>query len=61
MLRWALAFFIIAIIAGIFGFGGIATGAADIARICFFFFIVVFVVSLVWGLVTGRRLRGPVI
>ena len=61
MLRWALAFFIIAIIAGIFGFGGIATGAADIARICFFFFIVVFAVSLVWGLVTGRRLRGPVI
>jgi len=61
MLRWALAFFIIAIIAGIFGFGGIATGAADIARICFFFFIVVFVFSLIWGLVTGRRPRGPLI
>jgi uncharacterized membrane protein YtjA (UPF0391 family) len=59
MLRWALAFFIIAIIAGILGFGGIATGAADIARICFFFFIVVFLVSLVWGLVTGRSPRGP--
>ena len=59
MLRWALAFFIIAIIAAVFGFGGIASGAADIARICFFFFIVVFVVSLVWGLVTGQRLRGP--
>jgi uncharacterized membrane protein YtjA (UPF0391 family) len=61
MLRWALAFFIIAIIAGILGFGGIATGAADIARICFFFFIVVFLCSLVWGLVTGRRPRGPLI
>ena len=61
MLRWALAFFIIAIIAGILGFGGIATGAADIARICFFFFIVVFLVSLVWGLVTGRSPRGPLI
>jgi len=59
MLRWALAFFIIAIIAGILGFGGIATGAADIARICFFFFVVVFLVSLVWGLVTGRSPRGP--
>jgi len=59
MLRWALAFFIIAIIAGIFGFGGIASGAADIARVCFFFFIVVFAVSLVWGLVTGRGPRGP--
>ena len=61
MLRWALAFFIIAIIAGIFGFGGIATGAADIARVCFFFFIVVFVFSLIWGLATGRRPRGPLI
>ena len=58
MLRWALTFFVIAIIAGIFGFGGIASGAADIARICFFFFIVVFVVSLIWGLATGRRPRG---
>jgi uncharacterized membrane protein YtjA (UPF0391 family) len=61
MLRWALAFFIIAIIAGILGFGGIATGATDIARICFFFFIVVFLCSLVWGLVTGQRPRGPLI
>ena len=61
MLRWALAFFIIAIIAGILGFGGIATGAADIARVCFFFFLVVFVVSLVWGLVTGRAPRGPLV
>jgi uncharacterized membrane protein YtjA (UPF0391 family) len=61
LLRWALAFFIIAIIAGIFGFGGIASGAVDLARICFFFFIVVFLVSLVWGLATGRRPRGPLI
>lgn len=61
MLRWALAFFVIAIIAGIFGFGGIATGAADIARLCFFFFVVVFAISLIWGLVTGRRPQGPLI
>jgi uncharacterized membrane protein YtjA (UPF0391 family) len=61
LLRWALAFFIIAVIAGIFGFGGIAEGAADIARICFFFFIVVFIVSLIWGLGTGRRPRGPLL
>ena len=61
MLRWALGFFIIAVIAGILGFGGIATGAADIARICFFFFIVIFVVSLVWALATGRSPRGPLI
>lgn len=59
MLRWSLAFFLIAIIAAIFGFGGIASGASEIARLLFFFFIVVFLVSLVWSLVTGRHLRRP--
>jgi uncharacterized membrane protein YtjA (UPF0391 family) len=58
LLRWALLF-IIAITRAGRGFGGIAAGAADIARICFFFFLVVFVVSLVWGLGTSRRPRGP--
>ena len=60
MLRWALGFFIIAIIAAIFGFGNIAAGASDIARVLFFFFVVFFVVSLVWALVTGRRVGPPI-
>jgi uncharacterized membrane protein YtjA (UPF0391 family) len=55
MLRWAAAFFIIAIIAAVFGFGGIASGSAEIARVLFFLFLVVFIVSLIWGLLTGRR------
>jgi len=55
MLRWALVFFIVAIIAAVFGFGGIAAGSADIARVLFFLFLVVFLISLVWGLATGRR------
>ena len=59
MLRWSLSFFIIAIIAAVFGFGGIAAGAADIARLLFFFFVVVFVLSLVWGLMSGRRPPHP--
>ena len=59
MLRWSLAFFLIAIIAAIFGFGGIASGASEIARVLFFFFLVIFVVSLVWSLFTGRRLPPP--
>jgi uncharacterized membrane protein YtjA (UPF0391 family) len=59
VLRWSLVFFIVAIIAAVFGFTGIASGAADIARICFFFFVVVFAVSLVWGLVTGRKISPP--
>jgi uncharacterized membrane protein YtjA (UPF0391 family) len=59
MLRWALGFLIVAIIAAIFGFGGIAAGASEIARVLFFFFIVFFLVSVVWGLITGRRPRPP--
>jgi uncharacterized membrane protein YtjA (UPF0391 family) len=59
MLRWAAVFFIIAVIAAVFGFGGIASGSAEIARVLFFLFLVVFVVSLIWGLVSGRRGGAP--
>jgi uncharacterized membrane protein YtjA (UPF0391 family) len=57
MLYWALVFFILALIAAFFGFGGIAAGAATIAKILFFAFMVVFVVSLVMGLLRGRAPR----
>jgi uncharacterized membrane protein YtjA (UPF0391 family) len=56
MLRWAAIFFIIAIIAAIFGFGGIAGASADIARILFYIFVAVFLVSLLLGLGRGKRL-----
>ncbi len=59
MLRWSLGFFIVAIIAAVFGFGGIASGASELARLCFFFFVVIFLVSLVWGLATGRKIVPP--
>jgi uncharacterized membrane protein YtjA (UPF0391 family) len=49
MIYWSAAFFIIAIIAAAFGFGGIASGAVDIARILFFVFLVLFVLSLLGG------------
>jgi uncharacterized membrane protein YtjA (UPF0391 family) len=51
MLRWALAFFLVAIVAAIFGFGGIAVAAAGIAKILFFLFLVLFLLALVGGLV----------
>lgn len=51
MLRWALGFFLIAIVAAIFGFGGIAVAAAGIAKILFFLFLVLFLLALVGGLV----------
>jgi uncharacterized membrane protein YtjA (UPF0391 family) len=55
MLYYALLFLIIALVAGALGFGFIAFAAAGIAKICFFIFLVLFVVSLVGGL--NRRSR----
>lgn len=54
MLNWAATFFIIALIAAVFGFGGIAGGAVEIAKILFFLFLIGFLVSLVLGLVRRR-------
>jgi uncharacterized membrane protein YtjA (UPF0391 family) len=50
MLYYALVFFVVAIVAALFGFGGIAAGAVEIAKVLFFIFLVLFVVSLVVGL-----------
>jgi uncharacterized membrane protein YtjA (UPF0391 family) len=47
MLRWALGFFIVALFAALLGFSGIAVAAAGIAKIIFFVFLVLFLVSLV--------------
>jgi uncharacterized membrane protein YtjA (UPF0391 family) len=58
MLYWALVFFIIAIVAAFFGFGGVATTAASIAQILFFVFLGIFLLALVMG-VAGRR-RPPI-
>ena len=50
MLYWAAVFFVIALVAAIFGFGGIAAGAAGIAKILFFLFLIIFVVAAILGL-----------
>ena len=55
MLSWAITFLIIAIIAAILGFGGIAGTAVGIAKVLFFVFLVLFVVSLLFG----RRTPSP--
>jgi uncharacterized membrane protein YtjA (UPF0391 family) len=49
MLKWAAIFFIISIIAAIFGFGGIAEGSAEIAKVLFFIFIVLFLLTIIFG------------
>jgi uncharacterized membrane protein YtjA (UPF0391 family) len=57
MLYWAAVFLVIALIAAVFGFGGIAASAAGIAKVLFFVFLVLFVISLLFG---GLR-RGPTV
>jgi uncharacterized membrane protein YtjA (UPF0391 family) len=49
MLRWALVFAVLALFAGVLGFGGLAGDFSSIARILLFVFIVLFVVSLIMG------------
>ena len=53
MLNWAVVFFIVAIIAALFGFGGMAITAAGIAKILFYLFIILFLISLITGLVNS--------
>lgn len=58
MLRWALGFLIVALIAAFLGFGGVAGVSMDIAKILFFVFILLFVVSLITGAFRGRGTRN---
>lgn len=49
MLSLTITFFLVALIAAVLGFGGIAGAATGIAKICFFIFLVAFVLSLLFG------------
>lgn len=59
MLGYALTFLVVALIAGVLGFTSVAGAAMGIAKILFFVFLVLFVVSLVMHLVRGRGASGP--
>jgi uncharacterized membrane protein YtjA (UPF0391 family) len=56
MLKLALFFLIVSLVAALFGFTGIAAAAAGIAKILFFIFIALFVILLVVGLMLGSAL-----
>jgi uncharacterized membrane protein YtjA (UPF0391 family) len=56
MLNWALIFLVVALIAAALGYGGIAATAASIAQTLFFLFLILFVVTLIIGLVRRNRL-----
>lgn len=55
MLRWAIVFLVLALIAGLLGFGWIANLSFDIAKILFFIFIILFVVALIMNIVSDRN------
>ena len=58
MLRWAFIFFVISLVAGLFGFTGVAAGAAGAAKVLFFLAISLFVIFLVTGLMIGKAITS---
>lgn len=57
MLRWALIFLIVALIAAALGFTDVAAASAGIAKIIFFIFVLLFALVVLGGLFLGSRLR----
>ena len=54
ILKWALIFFLISVVAGIFGFTGLSAASADIARVLFYIFGVIFLILLILGFTIFR-------
>lgn len=54
MLHFAVVFFVIALVTALFGFGGVAAGAVGIAKVLFFVFLVLAVVTFLFGAMKGR-------
>jgi len=54
MIKWAIIFFVISIIAGFFGFTGVASGARSIAKVLFFIAVVIFLIVLIFGVLLGK-------
>lgn len=59
MLGYVVTFFILAIVAAFFGFGGLAASFAGIAKLLALIFVVLFVASLIYSVVTGRNATPP--
>jgi uncharacterized membrane protein YtjA (UPF0391 family) len=55
MLGWAVTFLVIALVAALFGFGGLAGASMGIAKLLFFLFLVMFAMMLIMGLVRRPR------
>ncbi|MEO8629877.1 MAG: DUF1328 domain-containing protein [Betaproteobacteria bacterium] len=52
--QWAIIFFVISLIAGVFGFTGVAADARSVAKVLFLVAIAIFLVILVFGVILGK-------
>jgi len=59
ILKWALIMFVVSLVAALFGFTDLSAASADVARLLFYIFLVIFVVLLVLGLTVFRAVSGP--
>jgi uncharacterized membrane protein YtjA (UPF0391 family) len=55
MLKWAVIFLVVGLIAGLLGFTGVAGASIAIAKTLFFIFMVIFLVLLIAGITVARR------
>jgi uncharacterized membrane protein YtjA (UPF0391 family) len=59
ILKWALIMLVVSLVAALFGFTDLAAASADVARLLFYIFVVIFLVLLVLGLTIFRSVSGP--
>ena len=59
MLDYVVTFFLLAVVAAIFGFSGLAAGFADIAQFIAGIFVILFIASLIYRVITGRKADLP--
>lgn len=57
MLKWAIVFLIIAIVAGWFGFGNVKTASYGISKVLFFIFLVFFIIFAVMAAIEGAKAK----
>jgi len=53
MIKWAIIFFVVSVVAGWLGFSGVASGARTVAKVLFFIAVILFLVVLIFGVFLG--------
>ena len=59
MLNWIITFFVMAVVATLLGFGGLAGTFVEIAKFLSVLFVILFLATLIYSMVTGRRPPAP--